>query len=65
MVWFFGGDFVTGDSSEDNYPPDLFMDSSLVVMVTVSYRVGPFGFLSLGTEKVPGNMVKTEQAYFW
>ena len=29
-----------------------------VVVVTVAFRVGPFGFLSLGSDAVPGNMVK-------
>ena len=33
-------------------------DSAGVVVVTVTSRVGPFGFLCLGTDSVPGNMVK-------
>ena len=28
-----------------------------VVVVTVAFRVGPFGFLSLGSDAVSGNMV--------
>ena len=31
------------------------MDSGNAVVVMVSYRVGPFGFLCLGDEYVPGN----------
>ena len=27
-----------------------------VVLVTVNYRLGPFGFLSLENEDIPGNM---------
>ena len=26
-----------------------------VVIVTINYRLGPLGFLSMGTEDVPGN----------
>ena len=44
-----------GDSSEDFYFPEPLMDSSACVVVTFNYRQGPFGFLCLGTEEVPGN----------
>ena len=30
------------------------MDKNVVV-VTMNYRLGPFGFLSMGSENVPGN----------
>ena len=30
------------------------MDKNVVV-VTMNYRLGPFGFLSMGSEDVPGN----------
>ena len=55
------GDFATGDASEDMYDPSPILDdadSAGVVVVTVTSRVGPFGFLCLGNESVPGNMVK-------
>ena len=26
-----------------------------VIIVTINYRLGPLGFLSMGTEDVPGN----------
>ena len=60
------GDFATGDASEDMYDPSPILDdedgsggsASGVVVVTVAFRVGPFGFLSLGSDAVPGNMVK-------
>jgi hypothetical protein len=59
------GNFVSCDSSEDAYSPSPIMneaggeDGGGVVVVTVSFRVGPFGFLCLGNEDVPGNMVGT------
>ena len=34
------------------------MDTKEVVLVTINYRIGPFGFLSLGSDSCPGNQVK-------
>ena len=50
-----GGNFVNGNASEDMYFPDKIMEFGNVVLVTVSYRVGPLGFLCLGSEAVSGN----------
>ena len=44
-----------GNTSEKMYGPEHLMDSGNVVVVQVGYRVGPFGFLCLGDEYVPGN----------
>eukprot|EP00106_Octopus_bimaculoides_P010413 XP_014777855.1 PREDICTED: neuroligin-4, Y-linked-like [Octopus bimaculoides] len=54
MVWIHGGNFVTGSAS-------LFDGTTLSqkwdsILVTVNYRLGPFGFLSTGDEALPGNM---------
>ncbi|XP_062126087.1 esterase B1 isoform X1 [Drosophila sulfurigaster albostrigata] len=56
IVFFFGGGFEKGDSSRDLHSPDYFMMRDVVV-ATVSYRVGPLGFLSLENPAagVPGN----------
>ena len=45
MVWFHGGGFVSGQASM--YGPEHLMDRD-VILVTVSYRLGPLGFFSLG-----------------
>ncbi|KAH8420798.1 hypothetical protein KR222_005396, partial [Zaprionus bogoriensis] len=56
IVFFFGGGFEKGDPTRDLHSPDYFMMRNVVV-VTVSYRVGALGFLSLNdpTVDVPGN----------
>ncbi|CAG9857177.1 unnamed protein product [Phyllotreta striolata] len=54
MFYIFGGGFVNGTSHFDIYGPHYWMEQEVVV-VTVSYRVGPFGFLSTGDLVIPGN----------
>lgn len=52
IAYIHGGAFQLGSSSD--HQPHLMMERD-VVLVTTNYRVGAFGFLSLGTEKIPGN----------
>ncbi|SPP84097.1 esterase B1-like isoform X1 [Drosophila guanche] len=56
IVFFFGGGFEKGDPTTDLHGPDYFMMQDVVV-VTISYRVGPLGFLLLNDPAVgvPGN----------
>ncbi|XP_020813844.1 uncharacterized protein LOC110188456 [Drosophila serrata] len=56
IVWIYGGGFQKGEASRDIYSPDYFMKQS-VVFVTINYRLGALGFLSLRDPKldVPGN----------
>ena len=44
MVWIHGGGLTVG--SGDAYPGEL-LSSKGVVLVTINYRLGPFGFLAL------------------
>ena len=55
MVWFHGGAYLFGSGIKKEYGPQYFMDQNNVILVTVNYRLGPFGFLSLGSNTVPGN----------
>ena len=50
-----------GNTSESMYGPEPLMEYGDVVVVTVGYRVGPFGFLCLGDEYVPGNQALWDQ----
>ena len=54
MVFIHGGGYLSGDGGDDFYGAEYFMDRG-VVLVTLNYRLGPFGFLSLGDDVVPGN----------
>ncbi|XP_004518261.1 esterase B1 [Ceratitis capitata] len=56
MVWVHGGGFVVGEANRDWFGPDYFMEKD-VILVTIQYRLGVFGFLSLSTPElnVPGN----------
>lgn len=45
MVYFFGGGFQAGDSSEPRYDGEI-MARKGIVAVTVNYRLGVFGFLA-------------------
>ena len=45
LVYFYGGGFVTGDASEPRYDGES-MATKGIVVVTVNYRLGVFGFMS-------------------
>ena len=45
LVYFYGGGFVTGDGSELRYDGEN-MATKGIVVVTVNYRLGVFGFLA-------------------
>ena len=56
FVWIHGGAFKFGSGTFYDYGPNLIMKGNDVIMVSINYRLGLFGFLSLGTPEVPGNM---------
>uniref|UniRef100_A0A8C5MT31 Carboxylic ester hydrolase n=1 Tax=Leptobrachium leishanense TaxID=445787 RepID=A0A8C5MT31_9ANUR len=58
MVWIYGGGFYSGSSSLDVYDGRYMCYAENVVVVSMNYRVGAFGFLTLtpGNPDAPGNM---------
>ncbi|XP_047122180.1 venom carboxylesterase-6-like [Schistocerca piceifrons] len=52
MVYIHGGAFEAGSSSSGT--PDYFVEKG-VVFVTITYRLGALGFLSLQNNDIPGN----------
>ena len=55
MFWIYGGGFQSGSSFMPIYAGKR-LASHDVVIVSINYRLGPFGFLNAGNESVPGNM---------
>ena len=61
MFWVYGGGFIMGDATEENYLPGPLLDTGDVIIVTGNYRVGPLGFMCLEDEVVPGNLALWDQ----
>ncbi len=47
MVWIHGGTFLTGAGSQPMFNGASMAEAGNVIVVTVNYRLGPFGFLHL------------------
>lgn len=60
MVYIHGGAFVEGSGNDNFYGPDFFLNED-VVLVTLNYRLGVLGFMSLGSPEYSGNMGLKDQ----
>ncbi|XP_059225884.1 juvenile hormone esterase, partial [Stomoxys calcitrans] len=61
MVFIHGGAWLSGTHNPLFLGPEYFMDTEEVVLVTISYRLGIFGFLSTNDNVVPGNFGMKDQ----
>ncbi|XP_036331502.1 venom carboxylesterase-6 [Rhagoletis pomonella] len=61
MVYIHGGGWFSGTSSPHLHGPEYFMDTKEVILVTIAYRLGPFGFLSTDDDNMPGNLGLKDQ----
>nr|AHG95983.1 acetylcholinesterase [Octopus vulgaris] len=61
MIWIFGGAFMSGSSTLDIYDGRWLAASENVIVASLNYRLGPFGFLSLNNVRAPGNMGLLDQ----
>ncbi|GAB5901224.1 carboxylesterase family protein [Mycolicibacterium mageritense] len=46
MVWFHGGAYMAGTGEAEVYDADALVEEGRVIVVSVSYRIGVFGYLS-------------------
>lgn len=61
MIFFIhGGGFASGSGNNFFYGPDFLLEQE-VILVTMNYRLGAFGFLSLNTKTYSGNMGLKDQ----
>ncbi|XP_028134421.2 venom carboxylesterase-6 isoform X1 [Diabrotica virgifera virgifera] len=54
LVWIYGGGFITGSSNFDISGPHYLMENEVIV-VSINYRLGAFGFLATDDLSSPGN----------
>ncbi|XP_012286467.1 acetylcholinesterase [Orussus abietinus] len=67
LVWIYGGGYMSGTATLDVYDADIMAASNNVIVASMQYRVGAFGFLYLNkhfanSEEAPGNMGLWDQA---
>lgn len=60
LVWIYGGGFSIGFSGRYLYGPKFLVRND-IILVTINYRLGPYGFMCLGTPEVPGNQGLKDQ----
>lgn len=62
IVYIHGGGFFAGTAGPSLTGADYFMDTEEVIFVTMHYRLGPLGFLSVGDSSMSGNFGLKDQA---
>src|SRR5699024_3640002 len=67
MVLIHGGLFTIGSIGIDEYDGRMLAAVGDVIVVTIQYRLGIFGFLDMDNEAIPGNMGLFDQytAFKW
>ncbi|GFU24529.1 acetylcholinesterase-1 [Nephila pilipes] len=56
LFWIFGGGFTFGSNRMELYDARALARRGKVIVVTINYRLGVFGFLTSGTDEAPGNV---------
>ena len=61
MIWIFGGGFYSGSSVLDIYDGRYIAAENDVIVVSMQYRIGALGYLSLFHPEAPGNAGMMDQ----
>ncbi|GBM20686.1 Acetylcholinesterase-1 [Araneus ventricosus] len=56
LFWIYGGGFTFGSNRMDLYDASALAIHGNVIVVTINYRLGLFGFLTSNTKDAPGNV---------
>lgn len=59
LLWIHGGDFSRGSAGVYSGVRNIVRHG--IIVVTINYRLGPYGFLCLGTPSIPGNQGLKDQ----
>ncbi|KAI8439894.1 hypothetical protein MSG28_001357 [Choristoneura fumiferana] len=60
LVWIYGGGFEIGFAGRYLYGPKFLVRHD-IILVTLNYRLGPYGFMCLDTPAAPGNQGLKDQ----
>ena len=61
MVWIYGGGFYSGSSTLSMYDGKYLAAAGDVIVVSMNYRVGAFGFFSMNSTYTPSNVGMYDQ----
>ena len=62
LVYIHGGSLTRGSGGTYFHGPELLLNSRDIVLVTINYRLGPLGLLSLESSELVGNQALRDQA---
>lgn len=62
MVWIHGGAFLLGTSVDDRIEPSTIVSMSNIIVISIQYRLGLFGFLHIKNTPASGNQGILDQS---
>ncbi|XP_045782975.1 cholinesterase-like [Maniola jurtina] len=60
LVWIHGGGYSTGFAGRYTFGPKFYVRND-IILVTMNYRLGAYGFMCLDTPDIPGNQGLKDQ----
>lgn len=67
FIWVHGGSNFVGSATDDSYEASTLVAMSNIIVVTINYRLGPFGFFNILNTHAKGNQGFLDQylAFKW